>query len=132
MNSPTLNIKSKGPFELNLPKKTTEKFHLSALILTDIPQIFSLLRPTNINSIDIHKNTASLPYPYTLSDAERFVNKCIVEYTKTLRCNMWAIRNSNEEFIGYVGLYQTNEKYVIEDDQDKKFFNESYGIFFRI
>ncbi|PKK72617.1 acyl-CoA N-acyltransferase [Rhizophagus irregularis] len=111
MNSLALNIKSKGPFELNLPKKATEKFHLSALKLTDIPQIVSLLGPTNINSIDIHKNTSSLPNPYTLSDAEWFVNKCIVEYTKTLQCNIWAI-----------------QKYAVDDDQDKKLFNESYEI----
>ncbi|CAG8556832.1 4219_t:CDS:2 [Rhizophagus irregularis] len=129
MNSLALNIKSKGPFELNLPKKATDKFHLSALKLTDIPQIVSLLGPTNINSIDIHKNTSSLPNPYTLSDAEWFVNKCIVEYTKTLQCNIWAIRNSNEEFIGCIGLHEIlKEKYAVDDDQDKKLFNESYEI----
>ncbi|CAB4394597.1 unnamed protein product [Rhizophagus irregularis] len=129
MNSLALNIKSKGPFELNLPKKATEKFHLSALKLTDIPQIVSLLGPTNINSIDIHKNTSSLPNPYTLSDAEWFVNKCIVEYTKTLQCNIWAIRNSNEEFIGCIGLHEIlKEKYAVDDDQYKKLFNESYEI----
>ncbi|GBC09288.1 hypothetical protein RclHR1_08740008 [Rhizophagus clarus] len=127
MNS-LLNINSKGPFELNLPKKTTEKFHLSALKLTDIPQIVSILGPTNINSIDIHENTTSLPNPYTLSDAEWFVNKCIIEYTKTLQCNIWAIRNSNEEFIGCIGIHQINEKYTTEDDQDKNLFNGSYEI----
>ncbi|RGB31670.1 acyl-CoA N-acyltransferase [Rhizophagus diaphanus] len=47
---------------------------------------------------------------------------------KTLQCNIWAIRNSNEEFIGSIGLLQIKEKYIIEDDQDKKLFNESYEI----
>ncbi|CAG8556799.1 4217_t:CDS:2 [Rhizophagus irregularis] len=43
---------------------------------------------------------------------------------------MWAIRNSSEEFIGYIGLHQIKEKekYIIEVDQDKKLFNESLGI----
>jgi len=124
MDSPTSNIKSKGPFELKLPEsKTTEKFHLSALKLTDIPRLVSLLGPTNIDSIDIHKNLSSLPNPYTLSDAEHFVNKCIVGYTKSLQCLAWAIRNSNEELIGCIELYQFEEKYFIEDEQDKKLFN---------
>ncbi|CAB4423630.1 unnamed protein product [Rhizophagus irregularis] len=109
-------------------KKSNREIHLSALKLTDIPQIVSLLGPTNINSIDIHENTFTLPNPYTLSNTERFVNKCIVEYTKTLQCNKWAIRNSNDEFIGCIGLLQIKEKYIIEDDQDKKLFNESYEI----
>ncbi|RIA89007.1 acyl-CoA N-acyltransferase [Glomus cerebriforme] len=124
MDSLTWNIKSKGPYELKLPKsKTTEKFYISALKLTDIPQIASLLGPTNINSIDIHKNLSMLPNPYTLSDAEYFVNKCITDYTKSLQCNVWAIRNSNEELIGCIGLHKFKGKYFV-DEQDKKLFND--------
>jgi RimJ/RimL family protein N-acetyltransferase len=126
----TLDIKFKGPYELNLPKsKTTgEKFYLSALKLTDILQIVSLLEPTNINSIDIHKNTSSIPNPYKYSDAVFFVNRCIIDYRKSLQCNMWAIRNLKDDYIGGIGLHHIGEKYFIEDEQDKKLFINAYEI----
>ncbi len=130
MNSPTLNqIKFQGPYELKLSSETTGKFHLSAIKTSDTTQIASLLESTNINSIDIHKNTISLPNPYTLSDAKWFVNKCISEYKSSLQCNVWAIRNSiNDEYIGCIGLHSFKGKYLVEDEQAKKLFDEGYGI----
>ncbi|CAI2164976.1 15942_t:CDS:1 [Funneliformis geosporum] len=128
MNSPIKQIKFIGPYELILPK-TTEKFHLSAIRTSDIPQIVSLLESTNINSIDIHKSTISLPNPYTLSDAKWFVNKSIAEYRTTSRCNIWAIRkSSNDEYIGCIGLHSFKDINFLEDERDKKLFNEGYGL----
>ncbi|CAG8637300.1 11074_t:CDS:1 [Funneliformis caledonium] len=128
MNSLLNQIKFIGPYELILPK-TTERFHLSALKTSDIPQITSLLESTNVNSIDIHKSTISLPNPYTLSDAKWFVNKSIEEYRTTSRCNIWAIRNSsNDEYIGCIGLHSFKGKYLFEDERDKALLDEGYGI----
>src|SRR5688572_30914962 len=116
-------IKFQGPYELKLSSKTIGKYHLSSFKISDIPQIASLLESTNVNSIDIHKNTVSLPNPYTLSDAKWFVNKCMSEYRSSLQCNVWAIRDSiDDEFIGCIGLHSFKGKYFVEDEQAKKLF----------
>jgi len=41
---------------------------------------------------------------------------------------MWAIRNSSEDFYWVYWIISNKRKYIIEDDQDKKLFNESYEL----
>ncbi|CAG8628476.1 4618_t:CDS:2 [Racocetra fulgida] len=110
------SIKFAGPF--NLPISSTEdRFYLSAIQECDAPNIYSILGPTNILSLDIHKWTKSLPNPYTLSDAEFFVSKCLSLYSKTHTCTTWAIRNGQKEFIGCIGLLLLDESsYNVSSD----------------
>ncbi|CAG8531318.1 17077_t:CDS:1 [Dentiscutata erythropus] len=109
-------IKFDGPFNLSIPSNEN-RFYLSAIQKYDAPKIYSILGPTNILSMDIHKWTRALPNPYTLSDAEFFVSKCLSSYSETLTCTTWAIRNDQNEFIGCIGLLLLDESsYNISSD----------------
>ncbi|CAG8699878.1 19680_t:CDS:1, partial [Cetraspora pellucida] len=110
------SIRFAGPF--NLPISSTEdRFYLSAIQECDAPNIYSILCPTNILSADIHKWSRLIPNPYSLSDAEFFVSKCLSLYSETHTCTTWAIRNDQKEFIGCIGLLLLGESsYNISSD----------------
>ncbi|CAG8575163.1 14346_t:CDS:1 [Acaulospora morrowiae] len=105
------SIKFAGPFDLPLSNvDPNNRFHLSSIEQGDIPRIYSILGPENPLSTDIHEWTRSIPNPYTISDAEFFVSKCHLSYSKNLTCTTWAIRNTRKEFIGCIGLNSLDEE----------------------
>lgn len=58
----------------------------------------------HLNDATFSENTCSIPYPYLLSDARLFISR-VKEYEKVNQVKRdWAIRLSNGELIGGIGL----------------------------
>jgi len=59
-----------------------------------------------LNDINIYNNTLKIPYPYTLQNAEDWINTVVeLEEIQGLTTN-WAIYKNNNGLIGGLGLHQ--------------------------
>jgi len=59
-----------------------------------------------LNDIDIYNNTLKIPYPYTLQNAEDWIERVVkLENIQGLTTN-WAIIKNGEGLIGGLGLHQ--------------------------
>lgn len=76
-----------------------EELHLTVIDYSDAKRLAELL-----NDKDIYAVTASIPYPYTLADANAFIAS-VIEFEKSNRMQKdWVIRNCTGQLIGGIGL----------------------------
>lgn len=58
----------------------------------------------HLNDMVFYQNTCSIPYPYTLADANAFIS-AVFQYEKRNKIQRdWVIRNPSGELIGGIGL----------------------------
>lgn len=77
-----------------------EEIYISAITPGDKHFYVQLL-----NDPGIHETTLRIPYPYTESDAQYFVEAVQMQKMLNKRQMNWAIRNSNGDVIGGIGLH---------------------------
>lgn len=58
-----------------------------------------------LNDKDIYKRTLSIPFPYTESDAIDFISRCRAKDEEFGVQMTWAIRKSDGQLIGVIGLF---------------------------
>lgn len=58
----------------------------------------------NINNKKIYQATLRIPYPYTLKNADKWINECLKEYTKEKPKELVWVIDINSEVCGSIGL----------------------------
>ena len=72
--------------------------------LTSIDYPDATLLAEKLNHVDFYQNTCSIPYPYTLADAQIFISG-VIEYEKKNGIQRdWVVRNADGDLIGGIGL----------------------------
>ncbi len=72
------------------------------LTMIDYPDAASLAK--YLNDKDIYNTTGSIPYPYTIADAEKFIASVLAFEESHHVQRDWAIRNRHGEQIGGIGF----------------------------
>lgn len=80
---------------------TTKKFNLRPVKLSDASMVAE-----KINNRTISRNTATIPYPYTLQDARNWVRKCVNDDKKKMSDNMRFIIEIDSALAGCVGVHK--------------------------
>jgi ribosomal-protein-alanine N-acetyltransferase len=59
----------------------------------------------HLNEREIHDRTLTIPYPYTLKDAEWFLRICEMKRHEYQREMQWSVRNNHGQLIGGIGFH---------------------------
>lgn len=79
--------------------RVNDSVYLSSIQVEDAESYVKYL-----NDAEFSENTCSIPAPYLLSDAQRFISS-VMDYEKVNQVHRdWAIRNKKSELIGGIGL----------------------------
>jgi len=76
-----------------------EKYHLTVIDHPDGEHLVKYLNDKGVSS-----QTCSIPYPYRMEDAMKFIDQSIAFETAEGQQSFWAIRMSSGELIGGIGL----------------------------
>ena len=91
--------RTKSLFKTSDRIDVSDGYHLTVI---DYPDADSLVK--YLNDKTIYGNTCSIPYPYTIDDANNFITKAIAFEEEHGVQREWAIRNKDGEQIGAIGM----------------------------
>lgn len=91
--------------------KVDSEYYLSEFQLNDRDRLTGA-----INDEEIARNTLTVPYPYTLADADWWLRERGVRKNAGMAQTNWAIRNSDDEVCGGISFYN---KYGLKSHKDE-------------
>jgi RimJ/RimL family protein N-acetyltransferase len=85
-------------------KLETERLLLRPPLETDLAVMTALA-----NDFGVLKNTATMPFPYTLADAQAFLTRAIERRAKGVGYSFAILCKANNAFIGGIGIHPEHE-----------------------